>query len=95
MLGKKPNDEIQKLNTVIDRVLSDMIDYGPDSPEYPQLRKELSKLYALRDKTTSKRRYSPDTLLLVGGNLLGIFIIVAYEHGHVITTKALSYIKKT
>jgi hypothetical protein len=95
MLGQKPNVEIQKLNQVIDRVLSDMIEVGPDAPEYPQLRKELSKLYALRDKIKSKKRVSPDTLLLVGGNLLGIVIIVAYEHTHVITTKALTFIKKS
>jgi len=82
MLGKKPNEEHQKLTTVIDRVLSDMIELGPDAPEYPQLRKELSKLYALRDKNTSKRRYS-------------ILIIVAYEQTHVITTKAFPFLKKS
>jgi hypothetical protein len=39
------------------------------------------------------KRVSPDTLAAVAGNLLGIIVIVGYENKHVITSKALSFLK--
>lgn len=40
----------------------------------------------------NKRRISPDTIAIVAGNLIGIVIILGFERGHIITTKALGFI---
>lgn len=39
-------------------------------------------------------KVSPDTLLVVAGNLLGIVLILTYEKGNIITTKAINFILK-
>jgi len=39
-------------------------------------------------------KVSPDTLLVVAGNLLGIVLILTYEKANIITTKALNFILK-
>ena len=45
-----------------------------------------------RDALRKKGKLSPDTKVIVAGNLIGIVLILAYESGHVITTKALGFI---
>lgn len=41
-----------------------------------------------------KWKISPDTLLIVGGNLLGILLILNFEKADIITSKALSFVLK-
>jgi len=40
------------------------------------------------------KRVSPDTLILVAGNLLGIVIILGYERANVITSRAMNLVMK-
>lgn len=42
----------------------------------------------------SEWQVSPDTLLVVAGNLLGILLILTYEKADIITSKALNFILK-
>lgn len=74
-------------------VLSEMNTYGPDSPEYPTLLANLERLSSMKNSNKNIMRISPDTLAIVGGNLLGILIIVAYEQTHPMTSKSLNFIK--
>jgi len=39
-------------------------------------------------------KISPDTLLIVGGNLLGILLILNFEKMDIVTTKALQFVMK-
>lgn len=80
------------LDEPIEKVLSEMNTYGPDSEEYPSLVANLERLVRLKAEEGSKSRVSPDTLAIVAGNLLGILIIVAYEQKHVIVSKGLGFI---
>ncbi|MET0786968.1 MAG: hypothetical protein ABWY25_09695 [Paenisporosarcina sp.] len=41
-----------------------------------------------------RNRVSPDTMAIVGGNLLGILVIVAYEQKHVMVSRGLGLILK-
>lgn len=77
----------------IERVLSDMEMFGPESEEYPKLLAHLKALHAMKAEEKPKFRISPDTLAIVGGNLLGILIIVAYEQTHPMVSKGLNYVK--
>jgi hypothetical protein len=93
MFGRTPKVVNTKLDEVIDRIMQEMDNVGPYSPEYPKLIGHLQRTLALR-KSEDKQRVSSDTMAIVLGNLFGILIIVSYEHIHVVTTKALSFILK-
>lgn len=87
-----------KKSSVVDepiaKVLSEMNHYGPKSDEYPALVTHLERLVQLRNEE-KRSRISPDTLAIVAGNLAGILIIVAYEHSHVMASKATNFVMKT
>lgn len=82
------------LDPVMDAILEDMKQFGPDSTEYPDLLSHLERVVALR-ASKDKKRVDPNTIWLVAGNLLGILTIVAYEQKHVMTSKGLNFILKS
>jgi len=90
---KFKKNEPTTLDIVIERLTSEMHDTDQSSKEYAQLADQLVKLYKLKE-TDSKMRVSPDTLAIIGANLLGILIIVGHERAHIITTKAIGFVSK-
>lgn len=91
---EKRTDEAQiSLDNTITELMNDMKAMDGDSEEYATCINRLERLYKLKEKNSPKR-VSPDTWLIVGGNLVGILIIVIYEHGHVITSKAMNQVGK-
>lgn len=94
MLNPKP-EEKSGLEKAIDTVLSEMAGVSTDSEEHARMTNELLKLYPLREHDKSfLSRISPDTVLIVVGNLVGIGAIVGYERAHVATSKALNFVMK-
>jgi len=93
MFGRPPKVENVKIDAAMNRVLDDMDLADPNSEEYSELMSQLERLSKLR---THERpgRISPDTVVIVAGNILGILIIVAYEHSHAMTSKAFGLIPK-
>lgn len=89
----KKSDESEGLDLTIKSLEDEMLTRDGDSEDYATMLNRLERLYKLKEKHSS-RRVSPDTLILVGGNILGIIIIVGYEHSHVIATKALGFAGK-
>lgn len=94
MFGLKSTDDWPELDDAIKSVFDSMTAFTPDSPEYPDLLNHLERLTQLRKKDTP-RRVSPETMVTVIGNLLGILVIVAYEERHVMTSKGLGFVMKT
>lgn len=92
-LFEKRTAEAEALEQVITHVESQMTQTPPDSEEYATLMNRLERLYKLKEKHSPKR-IDPNTWLIVGGNLAGILIVVAYEHAHVLPGKALSFAGK-
>lgn len=89
---KRTPSEPTGIDLAIDHVLSEMAGPSTDSEEYAQMVDQLVKLHEL--KTTEGRpRISPDTLATISANLLGILMIVGYERVHVMTSKALGFVK--
>lgn len=86
-----PTDALLEEN--IERLLQDLKGEEPESEKYASMADQLTKLYAIRNETRS-RRVSPDTLATIGANLLGIGIIVGHERTHIVTSKALGFIRK-
>lgn len=87
---KKPS----KLDDPIAKILSEMEVFGPGTPEYDHLLDQLDRLIKMQSEER-RNRVSPDTLATVGGNLLGILVIVAYEQKHVVVSKALNMLQRT
>lgn len=90
MFEKSPDETAAALDKTIKRLEDDMTAESGDSDEYATMLNRLERLYKLKEKHAPKQ-VSPDTMLIVAGNLLGILIIVGYEHGHVIVSKAIGF----
>lgn len=84
-------DELQK---VIDNTLRELQDHSAMSDEYDHILKQLKKLYELKTPTKERKPVDPNTLLTVMANLAGIGLILNYERLNVVTSKALSFVKK-
>ena len=82
-----------KLDEAIDALLERIAEEPYDSEETPRIVDQITKLAKLRDSNPSKRP-SPDTLILVAGNLLGIVLIIGHERANVITSKAIAFVMK-
>jgi len=89
MFSKKPKDK-QPIDHAIDATFNA---YDPESDDALKQFKLLKGLHAIKAQTEPKRP-SPDTMLLVAGQLVGVAMIVGYERSHVITSKALQFIKQ-
>lgn len=91
---EKTLDETQAaLDRTIIELQNDMQTRDADSDEYATMLNRLERLQKLK-KPRFFEKISPDTMIIVAGNLVGIVIIVAYEHSHVVTSKALSFAGK-
>lgn len=88
-------DKRTNLEKEIDSVLEYIQSMTPESEEYTEITKNLERLYKAREGEKSKERHmSPDTMLLVAGNLLGILVILGYEKADIITSKAIGFVLK-
>lgn len=83
----------EKLDEVIDEVLDDLKGEEPYSSRYAASIDKLERLYKLK-RTPAREKVSPDTLALVIGNLAAVAIVVGYERGNIITSKAWSFLLK-
>lgn len=77
----------------IEQVLNEMNRVGPRSDEYPALVAQLDRLTEMKTQER-KNKVSPDTLWIVGGGILQVLVIVAYEQKHVMVSKAVGFIQK-
>ena len=79
------------LESELDRVLIRLKTEMPDSEDYIKTLSLVERLNEMLDKETPDV-VSKNTLLVVGGNLLGILLILKHEHLNVITSKALGFV---
>jgi hypothetical protein len=92
MFNRKP-----KPNLVFDEAINELLARIAKEPydpkETPAIVDQVTKLAKLRDDKHPKRP-SPDTLILVTGNIIGIILILQYERVNVITSRAMSFVLK-
>ena len=95
MFFKKKKSAKTNLQDLIDIAQAHLATIDLDSPEYKKAFNKLEKLYKLQslEKTTGFH-VSPDTLVAAAASILGIIIIVAYEHAHTITSKSVSLLPR-
>lgn len=89
-LEPKPKTELEK---AIDEAIASMRVLPPTSDEYATIMERVQRLHKLKE-IESPKRVSPDTMLLVGANLVGILLIIRHEEVNVVTSKALSFVMK-
>ena len=90
---RKPSPEDLKLTEQINIVLDQMSTFDPETPQYYKLSKRLSELHELRKSNKLAFRISPDVALSSAASILGIVIMVGYEHGHAWTSNGLKLLK--
>jgi len=90
MFNRKPPEDED-----LDRAITMLVDRmsTADDEQTARLSDQVSKLYKLKEINAPKR-VSPDTLILVAGNLIGIILILNYEKANVITSRALGFVMK-
>lgn len=94
MFRKEPKPEDVALDAAILRLLREMDEYGPETPEYRTCLEHLDKLNEIRRGNT-RSKVSMDTVVQAGAGLLGVVAIIAYEQKHVMASKAMNLIGKT
>jgi hypothetical protein len=62
---------------------------GVDSKEYATILDHIVTLHGLQ-KDEETAGVNKNTLALIAGNLLGIFMIIRHEHVNVVTSRAIS-----
>jgi hypothetical protein len=87
------NDENKTLDDLIADIQNEMKTMSWIHEDYTTRLTVLERLYELKAKDRPPR-ISHDTLLTVGGQLLGILVIVGYERSHVMMSKGLSLLKR-
>lgn len=82
-----------KLDAEIDSLLAKLSE-STDTAEYDAILERITKLHKLKPEDRSKR-VSPDTVLVVVANLIGIFWIARYEKENVVKSKeAMKFVMK-
>lgn len=95
MFNKKQH-ETDHLQEAIDEALSELKTVTADSDEYNAILDKIERLHRLKEtERKSERRVSPDALVAAGASVLGIVLILGFEHAGVVTSKALGFVMKT
>jgi len=87
----KKTTEETLLDLEITSVQTALTKLKPTDDDYDTTLTQLERLFALK-QTEKPQKISADTKATIAANLAGILTIVAYEHSHVITTKALTFL---
>lgn len=93
MFSRKPKTETTT-QELIDSAKSFLFTLDPTDSEYDTTLNQIERLHKLLLKD-NEARISPDVLITVGANLLGIVLILNHERLHVVSSKALSFVIKT
>jgi len=92
MFNRKPKPNLA-FDEAISALLARIAKEQYDPKETPAIVDQVTKLAKLRDASHPKRP-SPDTLILVAGNILGIVLILQFERVNVITSRAIGFVLK-
>jgi hypothetical protein len=81
------------LETLIDDQVQKLAEVGLHDEKADAILTRIEKLHKMNTAQRSNR-VSPDTMVTVAANLVGIALIIKHEHVNVITSKALGFVPK-
>lgn len=87
----RPKTELEK---ALDRALTQLDSVQVDTKEYGEILDRVVKLHKMKEEEKPST-VSKDTQAKIAANLLGILMIIGYEHAHVMTSKALPFVEKS
>lgn len=94
MFGIMKKDKRTNIEKAIDSLVQKMEVTNVTSPEYKAMVSNLEVLKKANSYESSKKKISPDTILLVAANLVGILLVLNYEQASVVTGKAFGMVVK-
>lgn len=89
-----PSETDATLEIEIVKALKELSNHEATSEEYGTVVERIAQLHKMKADDRPKP-VDPNSVILAGTNLLGIFMIVRHEHLNVLSSKALSFVKKT
>jgi ferritin-like metal-binding protein YciE len=89
-LPDRPKTDLEE---AMSNLYASLSQHEEDTETYAKMVEQLVKLHALQ-MAERRPRVSVDTLAAIAANLGGILIIVGYEQKHILTSKALGFIRK-
>lgn len=89
-MGKLNREAKERLKVELNRIANEMM-LEEDQDKFESLKKRYD---VISNMLTADWKISPDTLLIVGANLLGILLILNHERLDIISTKALGFVIK-
>ena len=94
MFAKREPPKFYKrlLESELERAIGSLKGVLTDSDEYSKMLTSVERLHGMLDEEQKSRPVSKDTLATIGGNLLGILMIIKHERVNVITSKALGFV---
>ena len=92
MFWSVPSEAQLLLEEEIARGLRELKLHEASSDEYQKRLDRVVMLYRMKEEEKSNSGASKDTLAVVFGNLMGIFMIVKHEHVNVITSRAMQFL---
>lgn len=92
----KKNKAQSALDLKIEALLQEVESCDYDSPEYEDALERLTDLMEVKKLDVARKRepISPNTVISALTSLGGIALILFWEHAHVVTSKAMSFIWK-
>lgn len=92
MFKKKKNEE-PNVNELIQLLQAQIKDLDVTDERYPKLIEQLDKLYKIRAHEAPEK-WSKNTFVSAGANILGIVLILGYEQINVVSSKAFGLLTK-
>jgi len=94
VFNRKPK-EPTPLDKAIDALVEELDTVTGDSKEYTAMSKNIVELHKAKYAIPAeKQRVSPDVVLTVAANLLGIVLILNFEQAHAVASKAIGFVLK-
>lgn len=93
MFNRKTSQTDEKLEVVMEDLLTQMHSDTGDSEGYKYMTDNFVKLYDARTNR-ARNRISNEAVVTIASNLGVAAIVIAFEQKHVITTKALTFMSK-
>jgi len=94
MFFKKTSPDEVQLDEAIDELFADLKGREAHQKEYGVVSEQLQKLLKLKAELKAKTRVDANTVALIAANLIGILLILNHERVNVVSSKALSFIRK-
>lgn len=94
---KRTYEPSPELMEGINEALSRLSMYKDSPKEFAQAVKDIDALYDLAYPDLKKephKRIDPNAIIAAGASILGIVVVLQYEHAHVIASKAFGMIVK-